>query len=513
MVEGKMYYKIQELKSLGYSDRRAARELGIDRTTVKKYCNMSEDDFVQYKRESKKRDKMLDAYRASIETALRVHPDIPASVVYDHLLEAEPSFAPSKRSVRLYVSNLREELGLPTQKAIRQFCEVEELPPGFQAQVDLGEQSMRDPYGKYIKVYIFAMVMSHSRQKFVCFQLNPFKAEDFVMAHDLAFRFFGGRTTEIVYDQDRVMTVSENGGNVLYTETFEAYKNYAGFSVRLCRGYDPQSKGKIEAVVKYVKHHFLKYRTFFGISELNSAGLAWLDRAANGQKHETTKLVPAIVFTEEVKHLKDVPTLSAPVPPSEAIIRPTNVVHYKQNRYGVPRGTYQPGRKARIEVIGDKISFTDKETGELLAEHTIAINAVGKLVPLKSGPDRNRGTRNDEVKERILEGFKGCSAAADYVGRILEKFPRYNKEQLSMIRSLQKQYTESELEAAVGYCMERDLYSADEFRATLIYFRGEETISKYGSIKLPEKYSAVHAQIRPLSDYSRIVEGVALNES
>jgi hypothetical protein len=327
------------------------------------------------------------------------------------------------------------------------------------------------------------------------------------MAHDLAFRFFGGRTTEIVYDQDRVLAVSENGGNILYTETFEAYKNYAGFSVRLCRGYDPQSKGKIEAVVKYVKRNFLKYRTFFGINELNSAGLAWLDRTANGQKHETTKLIPAMVFATESNHLKEVPTLSAPVAPSEAIIRPTNVIHYKQNRYMVPRGTYQPGRRARIEVIEDKLIFTDKETGEVLAEHKVAINTVGKLIPLKTGLDRNRGTKNDVVKEKVLEGFKSCSAAADYVGCILERFPRYNKEQLSIIRSLQKNYTESELKNAVEYCMERDLYSADEFRATLIYFRSEEKEFKYEPVKLPEKYSLVHAQVRPLADYSRIMEG------
>lgn len=120
MVEGKMYYKIQELKSLGYSDRRAAQELGVDRATIKKYCAMSEDSFVQYKLESRTREKMLDPYRTAIETAIRSYTDIPASVVYDQLLEAESSFEPSKRNVRLYIANLREELGIPTHKTIRQ---------------------------------------------------------------------------------------------------------------------------------------------------------------------------------------------------------------------------------------------------------------------------------------------------------------------------------------------------------------------------------------------------------
>ena len=507
MVERKVYYKIHELKSMGYSDRRAARELDIDRETVRKYHAMDEEAYIQYTLETKTRGKMLDGYREKIEAMLREHTDIPASVVFDQLLETEPAFEPSKRSVRLFVANLRVELGLPTQKMIRQFCEVEELPQGFQAQVDMGEQTMKDPYGAYVKVYIFAMVMSHSRHKFVFFQLKPFNGNEFVMAHDKAFRFFGGRTTEIVYDQDRVLAVSENAGNVIFTEAFEAYKNYAGFSVRLCRGYDPQSKGKIEAVIKFVKNNFLKYRTFFGINELNSAGLKWLDRTANGQKHETTKLIPAHVFAEESKKLKPVPTISAPVVPSQAAVRPSNVIHYKQNRYRVPRGTYQPGRKAWIEVVGDKITFTDTETGELLAEHIVAVNVVGKLIPLKTGLDRNRGTKNDEVKAKVLAKFECCPVAADYVEHILEKFPRYNKEQLGIIRKLQEQYSEAELSRAVEYCVERELYSADEFRATLLYFRSEEPPVYSDAVPLPTKYSTVTAQTRPLSDYCRVLEG------
>jgi len=384
MVNNRMYYKIQELKTLGYSERRTARELGIDRATVKKYRAMDEEAYLRYKESTKERGRMLDEYREKIIDKLNEYPEIPASVIYDHFLEAAQEagkeFAPSKRSVRLYVAELREEMGLPTLGKIRQYGEVAELPPGLQAQVDMGEQIMTDPYGKKVKIYIFAMVMSHSRKKYVCFQLKPFNGADFVMAHDRAFRYFGGRTTEIVYDQDRVLAVSENAGNVIYTETFESYKTYAGFSVRLCRGYDPESKGKIEAVVKYVKHNFLQYRTFYGIDELNSAGLSWLDRTANGQKHETTKMIPDRVFVEEAKHLKPVPTLSQPIHPREAIVRQTNVVHYLQNRYEVPKGTYYPGRKARIETEGERVRFCDAKTGELLAEHALCHTALRREV-------------------------------------------------------------------------------------------------------------------------------------
>jgi transposase len=151
----------------------------------------------------------------------------------------------------MYVTALREILGIPTEVKIRQYTELSLLPPGAQSQVDMGQKVMKDMFGKSVKIYIFTMVLSHSRKKFTYFQDRPFNAKDFVEAHDLAFRYFGGRTAEIVYDQDRVMAVSENAGDLIFTETFENYRNYAGFSIFLCHGYDPESKGKNKTVMKF----------------------------------------------------------------------------------------------------------------------------------------------------------------------------------------------------------------------------------------------------------------------
>lgn len=510
MVENRMYYKIQELKTLGYSERRTSRELGIDRATVKKYLGMGEEEYHTYKAESKERGRMMDAYREEIIEKLHEYPEIPASVIYDHFLEAAneagKEFAPSKRSVRLYVAELRTELGLPTIGKIRQYSEVSELPPGVQAQVDMGEQAMSDPYGGKVKIYIFAMVMSHSRQKYVYFQLKPYNGEDFIKAHDMAFRFYGGRTTEIVYDQDRVLAVSENAGNVLYTEIFDSYKRYAGFSVRLCRGYDPESKGKIEAVVKYVKNSFLRYRVYYGIDELNSAGLSWLDRTANGQKHETTQMVPSRVFMEEIKHLKSVPTLSKPIIPREAIVRPTNVIHYLQNRYEVPKGTYFPGRIARIESDGKKVRFHDAKTGEFLAEHEI-FEGKGKKVSIPKNAARFKETKYDEIKTKVLIGFEGISGAEIYIDRIIERFPRYIRDQLSIISKTQEVYAKSELKKALTYCAERELYSANDFRDTLMYFKQENPPQIIKSVQLPTKYSSVRAKERTLDIYSAVMTG------
>jgi transposase len=496
-----VYVKIQELKQKGYSQRQVKRQEGISRGTVRKYWEMSEDEYAQYRITSKSRFKKLDEHREYIIAELKKHSEITGAIIHDHLLEHNPEFEISASAVREYVALLREELGLPRMVKIRQYTEVSELPAGFQAQVDMGEKVMKDFYGNKVKIIIFAMVLSHSRKKYVYFQDHKFNAEEFVKAHDMAFRYFGGRTAEIVYDQDRVMSVSENAGDLVLTEAFENYQSYAGFSIRLCRGSDPESKGKIESAVKYVKNNFLSCRDYPGISRLNTEGLSWLERTANEKKHETTYMVPNRVFVEEIRHLKAVPELSESEVPKTAIIRKTNVVHYKRNRYEVPKGTYQPGKHARIEVDGESVRLYDSKTEELLAEHTL-YTGFGKLIPLPRNAERYKTNKYDELKTAVLSWFNNSNEAELFVGRIIEKYPRYIRDQLTIIKKLFEQYSKGELSKALEYCIEHELFSANDFRDTLEYFRTTQPPLPVKEVVLPVKYSIVKAEVRDLSVYS-----------
>jgi len=509
MVKEKMYNKIQEYKQMGYSIRKTAREADIDRKTVRKYWNMKADEYTRYMGECCERAKILDPYKWEIGTLLETWPNITSAIIHDRLRENHEGFTPSYRSVRMYVTALRETLGIPTEVKIRQYAEVSELAPGKQAQVDIGQTVMKDMYGKSVRIYIFAMVMSHSRKKFVCFQDKPYHARDFIEAHDLAFRYYGGRPEELVYDQDRVMTVAENAGDLIFTEVFENYRKYAGFSIFLCRGNDPQSKGKIESTVKYVKRNFLACRIYCGVSTLNSDGLAWLERCANAKIHETTKMIPNVVFVEEMKHLKSVPTLSAPPKPKSAIVRKTNVIHYLQNRYEVPKGTYSPGREAIISVDEQNgtVTFCDKETGEFFATHHIAYGVVGKKVSIAKNSDRFCQTKYDDLKIKVLSAYDGICHAVEYMDGLIEKYPRYARDQLRIMNSCAEMYDRDELRNALDYCVARDLVSANDFRDTLMFFRIGETKITTDAIELPSKYQIVQTQTRSLDSYTVAAKG------
>lgn len=506
MVGIKMYADIQKLKALGYKKQRAARQLEIDTKTVRKYWDMPEDEYISHQLDSKERTKNMDRYREYVLDKLRTHREITSAIIYDNLQEDFEGFEPSYRSVRRYVLLLREAEGLPAPTKIRQYMEVQELPMGFQAQVDLGVKTMKDSHGNPVKVYIFAMVLSCSRYKYVYFQSEPFTSKTFCEAHDMAFRYFGGRPVEIVYDQDRVMVVSENGGDIVYTEAFENYKNYVGFSVFLCRGSDPESKGKIEAVVKYVKGNFLSCRVFHGIARLNSDGLAWLDRTGNGMIHETTKMVPKVSFTEEQKHLKSAPELGeTQIIPKTAIVRRSNVVFYGQNRYQMPKGTYQPGRKARIEVDENAgtIRFYDHRSGEFLEEHELARGVTGKNIR-NTRPYRDSQTKHKDLVCKVLDGFGRDEQADTYISHMLALKPRYTRDQMSMVVLLQEKYDKDELARAVSYCMERELFTASDFKDTLEYFAVKRESPKAPITQLPLKYSHITAEKRSLDAYTSL---------
>ena len=74
---------------------------------------------------------------------------------------------------------------------------------------------------------------------------------------------------DIVYDQDHLITVSENAEDIILTGEFQSYKEQRGFRMYLCRKSDPESKVNIENVVKYVKYNFADSRKFTNIDYWN----------------------------------------------------------------------------------------------------------------------------------------------------------------------------------------------------------------------------------------------------
>ena len=249
----------------------------------------------------KEHEFILDNYRQYIIEILKICPQINNTVLLRRIKDDFSDFDIHGATFYRYVKKVREQTGL--LKPARKFSIREETEPGYEAQVDFGQYVMKTMYGRNIRVYFFSMILSYSRMKFACFSVEPFDARKTIESHIYAFKYFGGRPQMIVYDQDKTMVVSENLGDVIFVKEFEEFIKDTGFSIYLCKGYDPSTKGKVEKTVDFVKRQFLDGRIYYGIDRLNVEFMDWLDREGNGLINETTKKVPRDMFKKEYPKL------------------------------------------------------------------------------------------------------------------------------------------------------------------------------------------------------------------
>lgn len=141
------------------------------------------------------------------------------------------------------------------------------------------------------------------------------------------------------------MFVTENLGDIIKTDLFQKYINTMNFKVHLYRAFDSQNKGKIEAVVKFVKNNFAKHRVFINIDDFNELCLDWLKRTGNAKEHSIIKKVPEEMYHLEKEHLQQVPPfLFEKEESTNSIVTYSlskdNTVTYKSNRYQLPKETY-----------------------------------------------------------------------------------------------------------------------------------------------------------------------------
>ena len=299
MISKEQFLTIKRMKADGVAVAAIARKVGVSEPVVRKWAKINEVGFDALKRND---IPYMDQYREFIISILRVCPQTRETNILYRLKEEFPEFECNRKTFYKYIKKLREQTGF-LQFAGRVTSVREESPPGYEAQVDFGQYRMKDMYGKQMRVYFFCMVLSYSRMHYVYFSREPFATQTAIQAHEYAFQYFGGRTQMIAYDQDRVFVVDENFGNIVLVPKFEEYVKKVGFSVHLCRPRDPQSKGKVETFVRYIKESFLQGRVYKGIDVLNSDALRWLDTEGNGATNMRTRKPPRIMFREEYQHL------------------------------------------------------------------------------------------------------------------------------------------------------------------------------------------------------------------
>ena len=194
-----MYSNIQALKEKGFSIRQVSRLIRVSRNTIRKYWDMPADEYAATL-SSVNKLSALSAFEPPVLHWLESFPCMTAAQVRDWLCEKYHTDA-AERTVRRFVAELREKHGITKVAAPRRDYEaVDELPMGFQLQMDFGVKSVRSAHNcRYTKLYVAAFSLSCSRYKWGVFQDRPFTSEDLVRALYGCLEYIGGMPRQLVY--------------------------------------------------------------------------------------------------------------------------------------------------------------------------------------------------------------------------------------------------------------------------------------------------------------------------
>ena len=283
------YMEILRLKERGYSISAISRMTGKDRKTVRKYLSRDKNESIKRRKVIKHSSKIKPYEDQVLQLIHESNIEFPpCTVIYEKLVES--GYTGSLSLIQKWVKQYKR---VHQPKVVIRY----ETPPGLQAQVDWGEMKVTDQKsGCKKKVYIFSMILSYSRMRFVHFVPKADRYH-FLLCHKKAFKYFGGIPLEILYDQNRIVLTKPGIKDVKFNSKFLDFAHHYGFTPRVCRPYRPQTKGKVENTIKYVKRNFLSIQDTPILSVLNQRKGKWLD-TINNKVHSTTKEIP-------FKRLKD----------------------------------------------------------------------------------------------------------------------------------------------------------------------------------------------------------------
>ena len=212
-----------------------------------------------------------------------------------------------------------------------------ETAPGKQMQVDFTwVRRGRDP------LVALVATLGYSRASFVKFGR---KEDGEALSQGLreALDYFGGVPEQVLFDNARTVVIERDAygpGLHRWNDRLLELAEECGFTLRLCRPYRAQTKGKVERFNGYLKGSFLVPLA----ASLQASGLKltaelanghvrrWLDEVANERVHATTRAIPARRLAEErsvmlpAPALKTTATLPVRVPvPVESLQHPLAV--------------------------------------------------------------------------------------------------------------------------------------------------------------------------------------------
>jgi transposase len=285
MLRGDLVREIVARQARGAGVKRIARELGVDRKTVRRWLRLGG----WQPRRPRRRRRAVEQFT---EFIAQRGPEVGWNGVVLHRELAGLGFSGSYQQVQRYLKPYRVQRKWAELATVRF-----ETGPGEQAQVDYGQ--LRVWIGERLAgVHRFVLTLGYSRRLFTYAYPNE-KLASLRDGHERAFRHLGRVTLSCRYDNPRTLVLGRSEHRVVWHPLFEDLARYYGFTPHACQPYRARTKGKVESGVKYVKRNALAGRRFTSWAELNGWLERWSGAVADVRIHGTTHERPLERFARE----------------------------------------------------------------------------------------------------------------------------------------------------------------------------------------------------------------------
>lgn len=337
-----LQHSIATLAAKGWSSRKIARELDVDRETVRRYRPLEDSKPAIRPIGSQEDSDPKPAIVPAGSKAGRTSQCVPLSEVIEQGLLAGLS---AQRIYQDLVSDHAFTGGYDAVKRfVRQLADRTELPfrrmecaPGHELQVDFGQGAWVLEDGKRRRPHLFRAVLSHSRKGYseVVWRQT---SESFIRCLENAFRYFGGVPATIVPDNLKAGVLQADWFDPEINPKLEEFARHYGTVILPTKPVMPRHKGKVESGVKYAQNNAVKGRSFESLAAQNRHLSDWEMNVADTRLHGTTRRQVGRLF-EEVERSALQPLPAGLFPVFEEALRRVHrdgYVEFKKAYYSAP---------------------------------------------------------------------------------------------------------------------------------------------------------------------------------
>ena len=336
-----------------------ARRYYVDWRTVKKYYDGYEGKPKHHLKPSK-----LDKYLQLITDKLTIK-GTTVRAVYEFIIDEKDPDIGTYSNFNKYIKSK----GLQPKKAEKGHPRFE-TEPGIQAQVDWKEDvSIANRFGEIFTFQVFDYKLGYSRYPIFTYKLYKTRQDvfDCLIA---SFKATGGVPREILFD-NMASVVDLKGNHRHINEKMRTFAKDFNFKIKLCKPRHAYTKGKVEALNKFLSW-ILPYQGEFETEDelieiLQRINLKVCKRVCN-----ETGVPPLLLFQKEKEYLQPLPSnevIESYLPHDrQTTVRKDSMVTFNKCKYSVPPAYI--GKPVRLQVNFNKL-YVYYST-DLIATHLLS---------------------------------------------------------------------------------------------------------------------------------------------